>query len=166
MDGGTDRWALALAGGAIRMGETFFIVAEPTAEGGEFFPVGEALIHCGHVGAKGRPGRTPLSHLDALAREAGVRPLTEFLSEDLESAGWRWAAEGGEPPPGALPPEQWFTAAEGLATVRGLLDYLTTHTEAAAEVKRVIGELRQFEKVLRQFEDEGVLWHLEDGFWW
>ena len=145
------------------MGETLFIVAELTAEGGEFFPVGEALLHCVPVGVKRRLGRALMHYLDALAREAGVRPLSEFVSADPESP---LTAEGGVAPPDELPTSRWFTAEEGLATVQELLDYLTTHTEVLAEVKQVIGELRQFEEVLRHLDEEGVLWHLEDGSWW
>jgi hypothetical protein len=154
---------LASAGEAIRMGEDFIIITELTADGGEFFPVDKSLIHCLPVGAKRRPGRAPLRHLDALAREAGVRPLTGFVNEDPESP---FAAGGVKVPSDVLPASRWFTAAEGLATVRGLLDYLTIHTEAVAEVKRVISELRRFEEVLRDLDEEGVQWHLEDRYWW
>lgn len=151
------------------MEESFFIVTDRPVGGTErygfggvgIFGVGAALTGCLPVGAKDRPGRAPMWYLEALAREAGVRPLVEFLSEDPESGGRPNAA--GEP---ELAQSQWFTAAEGLATVRGLLDYLTTHTESVAEVRCVIGDLRQLEQLLRRLEGERIRWHLVDGSWW
>jgi hypothetical protein len=140
-----------------------FAVAELTAEDGVYFFVGEALVHCHPVGAKRRPEWAPFRHLDALAREAGVQPLSEFISEDSETAGWRFFGDVPVEPP---PPSRWFTAAEGLATVGARLDYLTTHTERVADVRQVIAGLRQIEKILRHLDKKGVLWHLEDRSWW
>ena len=148
------------------MGEVFFIITERITWGTNIFSFGEALTRCRPVGAKERPGQAPMYHLSALAREAAVRPLVEFFVEDPESAGWRATSEGGAEPTGGLPLSQWFTAAEGLESVRGLIDYLTTHTESAAEVKGVIGDLRQLEKLFDRLDHEGIPWHLEDGSWW
>ncbi len=148
------------------MGEVFFIITDRITWGTNIFSFGEALDRCRPVGAKERPGQAPMYHLSALAQEAGVRPLVEFFIEDRESAGWRATSEDREEPPDSLPQSRWFTAAEGLESVRGLLDYLTTHTEAAAEVKGVIGDLRQLEKLFARLDHEGILWHLEDGSWW
>ncbi len=142
---------MALDDETICVGGSFFISTDRPVGGTErygwggigIFGVGETLTRCLPVGAKERPGRAPMWYLEALAREAGVRPLMDFLSED-----------------------QWFTAAEGLATVRGLLDYLTTHTERVAEVRRVIGDLRALEQLLRRLEREGIRWHLVDGSQW
>jgi hypothetical protein len=82
----------------------------------------------------------------------------EFLTGDPES-GWRRNAAGelerAQP--------EWFTAAEGLTTVRGLPDYLTTHAERVAEVRRVAGDLRALEHLLRRLEREGIRWRLVDG---
>ena len=136
------------------MGVALFIVAERTVEGLDTFVDGKALAHCRPAGAKDRLGRASMRAPGDTGREqAGVRPLMEFFSESPESAVAFLAEEGVEPSPGGLPPEQWFSAAEGLATVRGLFGYLTTHPDAAAEVDRLIGDLRQFEEVLGGLED-------------
>jgi hypothetical protein len=66
---------------------------------------------------------------------------------------------------GGLRTSRWFTAPEGLVTIRGLLNYLTTHTEMVAEVKRVLSELRQCETVLLGLQRRGVRWRLEDRSW-
>jgi hypothetical protein len=145
------------------MEENFFIVEELTSGRAEFFPVGETLIHCLPVGARRRPGHRPMQYLDGLAHEAGVRPLSEFICGEPDSyfgEGKARATKDG------LRISRWFTAAEGLETIRGLLAYLTIHTEVVAEVKRVISELRQCEDVLRGLQKKGVRWHLEDGSWW
>jgi hypothetical protein len=143
--------------------KNFFIIEELTSDGAEFFPVGEILIHCLPAGVRRRPGQPPMQYLDRLAQEAGVRPLSEFISGESDSyfgEGKARATEDG------LSNSRWFTAAEGLVTIRGLLAYLTTHTEVVAEVKRVISELRQCEDVLHRLEQKRVRWHLEDGSWW
>jgi hypothetical protein len=145
------------------MGVALFIVAERTVEGLDTFVDGKALARCRPAGAKERLGRASMRHLETLARQAGVWPLMEFFSEDPKSA-YALIAEEGEEPPDDLPPEQWFSAAEGLATIRGLLAYLTTHPDAAAEVDRLIEDLRQFEEVLSRLEEEGIRWHLAVDF--
>ena len=141
-----DYEAVRRRGRTVNGEDLFIIIAERPVEGMNIFPIGGALTRCRPVGGKVRPGQSPLAHLEALAREAGVRPLLEFFSEDPESS--------------------WFTAEEGVATIRELLDYLSTHTEAAADVRQVLGDLRQFERVLKRLNDVGALWHLEDGSWW
>lgn len=146
------------------MGVALFIAAERTVEGLDTFVDGKALAHCRPAGAKKRLGRASMRRLEALSQEAGVRPLMEFFGESPEFVSEFLAEEGEEPDPGGLPPEQWFSAAEGLATVRGLLAYLTNHPGAAAEVDRLIEDLRQFEEVLSGLEDAGVRWHLAVDF--
>lgn len=151
------------------MGENFLIITDRPVGGTErygwggigVFGFGVALARCLPVGVRERPGRPPLWYLESLAHEAGVRPFLEFLSDEPES-GWFRNADGelerAEP--------RWFTAEEGLATVRGLMDYLSRHTEVVAEVKQVTGDLRSLEQLLRRLEREGIRWHLEDGSGW
>jgi hypothetical protein len=145
------------------MEESFFVVEELTSERAEFWPVGAALIHCLSVGARRRHWQSPMQYLDRLAHEAGVRPLSEFIGVETDSyfgEGKARATNDGSPT------SRWFTASEGLLTVRGVLSYLTTHTELVAEVKRVISDLRQLEDGLLLLQQKGVRWHLEDGSWW
>jgi hypothetical protein len=145
------------------MGENFFIVEDLTSERAEFFPVGEVLIHCLPVGARRRPGQSPMQYLDRLAHEARVRPLSEFIGEAADS----YFGEGKARATGSgLPTSRWFIASEGLVTIRGLLNHLTIHTELVAELKSVMSELRQLENVLLEWEKKGARWHLEDGSWW
>ena len=145
------------------MAENFFIVSAFISERAEFFPVGRVLIHCHPVGARIRPGKSPFQYLDQLAQDVEVWPLSKFISGESESflgEGKVMATTEGQPT------SLWFTAPEGLVSIRGLLDYLTIHTEVVAEVKRVISELRQCEDVLLGLKKKGARWHPEDGSWW
>jgi hypothetical protein len=146
------------------MGVALFIVPERQVDGVDVFVDGKALARCRPAGTKQRLGRSAGRHLEALAREAGVRPLMEFFSQNLDEAIALIDDAGGEPPPGGLPPEQWFPASEGLATVRGLLDYLTSRPDGAAEIDALVEDLRQFESVLGHLEAAEIGWHLAVDF--
>ena len=67
------------------MAENFFIVTDFISERDDVFPVGEVLIHCLPVGPRRRPGWPPFQYLDQLAQDAGVRPLSEFISGESDS---------------------------------------------------------------------------------
>lgn len=129
------------------MGVALFIVAERKVPKLETDVNGKGLGRC-----KG---------LDKLAEAAGVRPLMEFFSEDPDEALAAWEEMGDlDPPEGGFPPEAWFTAAEGLAVVRGLLKYLAENANAVKEAAAVADDLTDFERVLVGLEKAGVRWHL------
>lgn len=142
------------------MGVALFIVAERPVEGLDMFVDGKALAHCRPAGARDRGGRQSQRHLDALARDAVVRPLMDFFSASPDDIHMLLGDEDEAPEEIEMPPEQWFTASEGLATVRGLRAHLTAHPDSAEEVDRLIEDLRQFEEVLSRLDAEGVRWHL------
>jgi hypothetical protein len=129
------------------MGVALYIVAERETPGLD-------------VGVNGKPlGRC--DELDKLAESAGVRPLMQFFSQDPDEALAEWEEMGDlDPPEGAFPPEAWYTAAEGLVTVRGLLKYLAAHLTAVKEASRVADDLREFEQVFVGLEKADVRWHL------
>jgi hypothetical protein len=142
------------------LGAALFIVGERPVDGLDTFVDGKALTRCRPYGAKQRLGRQADRHLDALAQQAGVRPLMEFFSASADEL-MAWLDESGkEPPPGGFPPTQWFSAADGLATVRGLIAHLEANPEAAEEVDQLLSDLRQFEEVLQGLDTAGVRWHL------
>jgi hypothetical protein len=133
------------------MSLAYYIVPEREVPGLDCFVNGKSLAHI--------PGRV----LDRICRQAGVRPLTEFLSSGPEEDAEFFEEEGIDPPPGGFPPVQWFEPADGLRTVRGLL---TRVSELAAVADRGYGkgveeDLRQYEEVLVGLEQAGVRWHLE-----
>jgi hypothetical protein len=128
------------------MSVALFIVTEREVPGLETDVNGKAL---------GRSNR-----LDKLAKQAGVRPLMDFFSEDPEEA-VEMAEELGRPvPAGGFPPVEWHTAVDGLVTVRGLLAYLAVHPDAIPKAADIADDLREFEQVLAGLEQVNVRWHL------
>ena len=100
------------------------------------------------------------SHLDKLAERAGVRPLMDFFSEDPDEAAEMAEELGREVPVGGFPPTQWHMAADGLASVRGMLTHLTAHPDAIPHAQAVADDLQEFEAVLVGLAAKGVRWHL------
>jgi hypothetical protein len=99
--------------------------------------------------------------MDRVALRMGLRPLTAFASSAPEEAGDADEGSAAESPGTSFPPEQWFPAEEGLATVRGLLRYLDENPAAFRDAQpNLIADLRQFEQVLSQLVARGVRWHL------
>ncbi len=131
------------------MSAAYYIVAEREVPGLDCFVNGKTLAHI--------PDRV----LDRVSRQAGVRPLTEFLSSDPEEDAAFFEDEDMDPPPGGFPPEQWFDAADGLRTVRGLLTRVADLAAADRGYAEGVDEdLRQYLEVLVALERAGVRWHL------
>ena len=132
------------------MSAALFIVPEREVPGLDVFVNGKALGHA--------------KDLDGLAERAGVHPLMDFFSVDPESAAAFCEEAGADAPEGGFPPEQWFPAADGLTTVRGLLSYLEANPTAARDSSAVIEDLKDFESILSRLASEGVGWHLAVDF--
>jgi len=96
--------------------------------------------------------------LEQLAKGIGVKPLLSFFSVSQEelisllngavSADLNIKSEK----------EQWFSAEDGLRTVRALMDSLQK-TQSTARERRV-SELREFERVLIVAHEQDIGWHL------
>jgi hypothetical protein len=63
-----------------------------------------------------------------------------------------------------IPAEQWFEPAEGLMTVRGLLNHLRADPSGVRNIERVISDLEATEQVLVAAADQGVCFHLAVDF--
>lgn len=100
--------------------------------------------------------------LEKLAENLKVSPLLEFFSTDENSmallleqgaANLEWTDH--------LPQPQWFSAADGLLTVRALAAYLAGNpTALGSETPPVLRELREYERVLHKTASHGLPWHL------
>jgi len=132
------------------MGVALYIVEERKLPGIETHVNGKAL------------GRS--KSLNKLARQAGVRRLMEFFSQDPEEAAAFIEDEGGEVPTGGFPAEQWFSCHEGSVTVRGLLTHLAANPTAARDAVAITEDLREFESILAKLAEAGVRWHLAIDF--
>jgi hypothetical protein len=110
-------------------------------------------------------GRALARHEDALERLAlklGVRPLIEFFSADENSMALLIEEGAGNPElMRRLPPPQWYTAGDGLATVSALLAVLRDDPQLlGTEGPQVLAELDEFARVLERTVQAGLRWHL------
>jgi hypothetical protein len=110
-------------------------------------------------------GRVLARHENAvekLALEQGVRPLLEFFSADENSMAL--LIDGGAGNPDLLkrlPPPQWYRPQDGLETVEALVAALEADPGLlGSEGPEVLGELREYEAVLRKTAERGLRWHL------
>lgn len=131
-------------------GEALFIVPEREIEGFDHYGPGTSL---GHSNEK---------KLNTICKSLGVAPLSSFYSQDTDALSGHLRYEGYATPD--LPALTWFSAADGLATVRALATYLEEHPEALKETEAVVQELREYEFVLARFEKEGIRWYMSAGF--
>jgi hypothetical protein len=107
--------------------------------------------------------------LDRLAKRLRVTPLMDFFSAKPDELldfleGESGAADGSANSVPEVPPERWFDARDGLATVRALQKHLGEHPDALQNCKRVLSDLDDFTKVLERAASAGVRWHLAVDF--
>ena len=110
-------------------------------------------------------GRALARHEDALEKIAlhlGVKPLIEFFSADENSMSLLIEEGAGNAElMRRLPPPQWYTGGDGLATVRALLSALEdTPHQLGTEGPQVLSELREYSRVLEKTMRAGLRWHL------
>jgi hypothetical protein len=89
--------------------------------------------------------------LERLALSAGVTPLTGFISVEGDDYGILEEADI------ELPAAQWFSAADGLRTVRALLDRVERARDGD---EALLADLHGLEQVLAQADARHVQWHL------
>ena len=110
-------------------------------------------------------GRALARYEDALERVAlrlGVRPLIEFFSADENSMSLLIEEGAGNPElMRRLPPPQWYSPADGLATVRALISALEDDPQQlGTEGPQVLTELEEYARVLDKANRAGHRWHL------
>jgi len=110
-------------------------------------------------------GRALARYEDALERVAlrlGVKPLIEFFSADENSMSLLIEEGAGNPDlMRRLPPPQWYSPADGLATVRALISALEDDPQQlGTEGPQVLSELQEYAIVLDKANRAGDRWHL------
>ena len=110
-------------------------------------------------------GRSLARHEDALEKLAlslGARPLIEFFSADENSMALLIEeGAGNEELLRRMPPPQWYAPEDGLRSVRALVGALAEEPQMlGTEGGQVLGELREYERVLAKTEERGMRWHL------
>lgn len=91
--------------------------------------------------------------LDAIASSAGVTPLLEFFSVAPTEVSDLLGDVDIE-----LPPAKWFSAEDGLTTVRALLSGVRAAGEKGDEA--LLADLSAMESVLAQAAERGIRWRL------
>ena len=94
------------------------------------------------------------NRLAEIAGRLGVRPLMEFFSINPDESREFLNSEGLSDI--EVPGEQWFSAEDGLHTVRTILREVKNLTDLEA----VKADLLEFESVLQQAQAKGIRWHL------
>jgi hypothetical protein len=110
-------------------------------------------------------GRALARYEDALEKVAlrvGVKPLIEFFSADENSMSLLIEEGAGNPDlMRRLPPPQWYSPEDGLATVKGLLAALQDDPQQlGSEGQQVLSEVQEYERVLEKAMHAGDRWHL------
>jgi hypothetical protein len=101
--------------------------------------------------------------LDELARRLGVEPLSHFVSANPEALGRYLEQQGLDPANHPLAEEEWFAAADGLSTVRGLLAHLRAQPDAVLDSLRIIRDLQAIERILKAAAAAQIAFHLESA---
>src|SRR5262245_37605867 len=97
--------------------------------------------------------------LDLAARSVKVPAITELLSESQAALIQQMKDEGMDPTKMRLPPEQWFDAAAGLKTVRGLIEYVNANLNNFKLPNPILKALKSHEATLLAAQKAGVKFH-------
>lgn len=101
--------------------------------------------------------------IDTAARTRRVTPPTSLLSENPAALVAEMEAQGFDPKKMRIPPEQWFPAADGLATVRALIEHVTANLNDFKQPNPILRDLRAVEALLAAAEAAGVRFHFTRG---
>ena len=114
------------------------------------------------VYTKAASGRALARESDRLGSAAGrrsVTPITSMLSENQQALIAQLIEEGFDPAKMRVPPELWFTAAEGLKTVRALTTHVTANLNDFKQPNPILRDLKAVEALLVTAEAAGVRFH-------
>lgn len=100
-----------------------------------------------------------LDRLDTAARRYTVTAATGLLSENQAELIAQLRADGFDPSRMRLPPEKWFSAAEGLKTVRALAAHVTTNLNDFKQPNPILRDLKAAETLLVAADAARVRFH-------
>ena len=112
--------------------------------------------------AKSKSGKAiarELEKIDHAARSKKVTGPSALLSENPAVLAAQFQAEGFDPTKMRIPPEQWFPAAEGLKSVRGLIEHITANLNNFKQPNPILRDLKAIETLLTQAETTGSGFH-------
>lgn len=111
-------------------------------------------------GATGKAIARELDRLDFAARRRGVSQPTSLLSENQAVLRAQMEANGFDPSKMRLPPELWFSAADGLKTVGALTEHVTANLNDFKQPNPILRDLKAAEALLAAADASGVRFHL------
>ena len=114
-------------------------------------------------GANGKAIAREADKLDSAARRKSVQPPTALLSESRAALIAQLTADGFDPAKMRLPPEQWFAAADGLRTVRALIEYVGANLNDFKQPNPILRDLKAAEALLAAADAAGVKFHFTKG---
>ncbi|HSV12663.1 MAG TPA: hypothetical protein VLI90_00275 [Tepidisphaeraceae bacterium] len=97
--------------------------------------------------------------IDSAARRCSVPAITSMLSESQAALIEQLKADGFDPTKMRLPPEQWFTSAEGLKTARGLIQHITANLNDFKQPNPILRDLKAVEALLIPADAAGIRFH-------
>jgi hypothetical protein len=97
--------------------------------------------------------------LDGAAARHRVTPLTSLLSEDQSVLRAQMEAEGFDPGKMRLPPEQWFSPADGSKTVQALIEHVTANLNDFKQPNPILRDLKAAEALLSAAAHAHVMFH-------
>ena len=113
----------------------------------------------GVKGANGKALARELEKLDYAARCKGVEMMSAYLSESQAELIEQLKADGFDPTKMRLAPEQWYAAADGLRTVRALIEYVSEKLNDFKQPNPILRDLRGAEATLAAADGAGVQFH-------
>lgn len=135
------------------MSVAYYIVCREEADDLDVFVNGKAVAHLEDA------------VIEKLCQSAAVPSLLDFISQSPEELEDFLDGEGMDAEENHnFPDEAWFTAAQGLLTVRGLLNYLRANPGTLDNSADIIEDLLEYETVLTQLEARQIAWHLALDF--
>ena len=113
----------------------------------------------GVKGANGKALARELEKLDYAARCKGVEMMSAYLSESQAELIEQLKADGFDPTKMRLAPEQWYAAADGLRTVRALIEYVSEKLNDFKQPNPILRDLRGAEATLAAADGARVQFH-------
>ena len=97
--------------------------------------------------------------IDFAARKRSVAALTSMLSESQAALVEQLKADGFDPSKMRLPPEQWYPAADGLRSVRALIEHVGANLNDFKQPNPILRDLKAAEALLAAADAAGVRFH-------
>jgi hypothetical protein len=100
-----------------------------------------------------------LQKIDFAARVCKVAQPSEMISESQAALVEQMRESGMDPTKMRLPPEMWYSAGDGLKTVRALIEYVGAHLNDFKQPNPILRDLNAVEALLAAAETAGVKFH-------